>query len=102
MAGRTWKTVAKTVGVSSRTLARRLAEEGTNFAKLVDELRRTLALQYVRETDFTMGQIAWLLGYERVESFTHAFRRWAGRSPTRVRSASAGESAGAETQKSGA
>ena len=94
--------VAKTVGVSSRTLARRLAEEGTNFAKLVDELRRTLALQYVRETDFTMGQIAWLLGYERSESFTHAFRRWAGRSPTRIRSASVDESAGAETQKSGA
>jgi AraC-like DNA-binding protein len=96
------ETVAKTVGVSPRTLARRLAEEGTNFAKLVDELRRTLALQYVREANFTMGQIAWLLGYERSESFTHAFRRWAGRPPSRVRYAADGESAGAKTQKDGA
>ena len=96
------ETVARTMGVSPRTLARRLAKEGTNFAKLVDELRRTLALQYVSEANFTMGQIAWLLGYERSEFFTHAFRRWAGRPPSRVRDASDDESAGGETQKSGA
>ena len=62
-------TVAKALGVSPRTLGRRLAEEGTNFAKLIDDLRRTLSLQYVREPNFTMAQIAWLLGYERSEFF---------------------------------
>ena len=48
------ETVAKALGVSTRTLARRLAEEGTNFANLIEDLRRTLALQYVREADFTV------------------------------------------------
>jgi len=86
------ETVAKALGISPRTLGRRLAEEGTNFAKLMDDLRRTLSLQYVREPNFTMAQIAWLLGYERPESFTHAFRRWAGRPPSQVRSASQTES----------
>ena len=96
------ETVARALGVSPRTLARRLAEEGTNFAKLIDDLRRTLSHQYVREPDFTLAQIAWLLGYERSESFTHAFRRWTGRPPSQVRSASHAESAGAKMQDFGA
>jgi len=94
--------VAKALGVSPRTLGRRLAEEGTNFAKLMDDLRRTLSLQYVREPNFTMAQIAWLLGYERSESFTHAFRRWAGQPPSQVRSASQTDSVDARVQNSGA
>ena len=95
-------TVAKALGVSPRTLGRRLSEEGTNFAKLIDDLRRTLSLQYVREPNFTMAQIAWLLGYERSESFTHAFRRWAGQPPSQVRSASQTEAVDAKMQNSGA
>ncbi len=71
--------VARALGISARTLARRLAAEGTSFSHLLDDLRRTLALQYVTEANFTMAQIAWLLGFERSEFFTHAFRRWAGR-----------------------
>jgi AraC-like DNA-binding protein len=93
-------TVAKALGISPRTLGRRLAEEETNFAKLIDDLRRALSLQYVREPNFTMAQIAWLLGYERSESFTHAFRRWAGRPPSQVRSASQTESVDAKMQNS--
>ena len=93
-------TVAKALGISPRTLGRRLAEEETNFAKLIDDLRRTLSLQYVREPNFTMAEIAWLLGYERSESFTHAFRRWAGRPPSQVRSASQTESVDAKMQNS--
>ena len=98
------ETAARALGVSPRTLARRLAQEGTNFAKLLDDLRRTLALEYVREPNFTIAQIAWLLGYERSELFTHAFRRWVGRSPSQFRSASQIEieSAGAKMQNFGA
>ena len=70
--------------------------------KLIDDVRRTLALQYVRESNFTMAQIAWLLGYERSESFTHAFRRWAGQSPSQVRSAANAESVGGKRQNFGA
>jgi len=96
------ETVARALGVSPRTLARRLAEEGTNFGRLIDDVRRTLALQYLKEPNLTMAQIAWLLGYERSESFTHAFRRWAGRTPSQVRSASHTESVGAKMQNFGA
>ncbi len=78
--------VARSLGVSPRTLARRLADEGTNFSRLIDDLRRTLSLQYIRDPTFKMAQIAWLLGYERAELFTHAFSRWAGRPPSQARS----------------
>jgi AraC-like DNA-binding protein len=78
--------VAKALAVSSRTLTRRLAEEGTNFAEVVDGLRRSLAAQYLHESSFTLAQIGWLLGYEGPTSFHHAFRRWTGRSPSLARS----------------
>lgn len=95
-------TVAKALGASPRTLARRLAEEKTSFARILDELRRTLALQYVRDANFTMAQIAWLLGYERPESFTHAFKRWSGGPPSEIRSRTQQADAGAPSQNSGA
>jgi AraC-like DNA-binding protein len=80
--------VAKALAVSSRTLARRLAEEGTNFAEVVDGLRRSLAAQYLHESGFTLAQIGWLLGYEGPTSFHHAFKRWTGHSPSHARSES--------------
>jgi AraC-like DNA-binding protein len=78
--------VAKALAISSRTLARRLAQEGTNFAAVVDGLRRSLAAQYLHESSFTLAQIGWLLGYEGPTSFHHAFKRWTGRSPSLARS----------------
>ena len=78
--------VAKALAVSSRTLTRRLAEEGTNFAEVVDGLRRSLAAEYLHESSFTLAQIGWLLGYEGPTSFHHAFKRWTGRSPSLARS----------------
>ena len=71
--------------MSTRTLARRLAGEGTTFEELVDELRRSLALQYIKTPSISVSQIAWLLGYEGSTSFNHAFVRWTGRSPSVVR-----------------
>jgi AraC-like DNA-binding protein len=81
------ETVARALGLSPRTLLRRLAAEGTSFARVIDALRHELALQYLSGSNFTIAQIAWLLGYEQPESFTHAFRRWTGRSPSQVRAA---------------
>ena len=77
--------VAKTLGLSERTLERRLAEEGTTYQQVVDQLRQSLALQYIKERGISFSQIAWLLGYERPTSFNHAFRRWTGRSPSLTR-----------------
>jgi len=77
--------IAKALGSSARTLSRRLSDEGVTYADLVDDLRRTLALQYLKDPSISLSQIAWLLGYEGVTSFNHAFGRWTGRSPSTLR-----------------
>jgi AraC-like DNA-binding protein len=77
--------VARALGMSERTLSRRLADEGTTYDELVDQLRRSLALQYIRAPSISVSQIAWLLGYEGSTSFSHAFARWTGRSPSAIR-----------------
>src|SRR5271165_7222816 len=77
--------VARSLALSGRTLSRRLAAEGTNFAEVVDDLRRSLALRYLAEPGLTSAQIAWFLGYESATSFNHAFKRWTGHSPSATR-----------------
>ncbi len=79
------QTVAKALGMSVRTFSRRLAVEGTTYEQVVDQLRRSLALQYLQDPGMSLSQIAWLLGYERSTSFNHAFKRWTGRSPSMAR-----------------
>ena len=74
--------VAAALALSVRTLARRLADEGTTYGDVVDELRKSLATQYLKDPGMSLGQIAWLLGYEGSTSFNHAFKRWTGRSPS--------------------
>jgi AraC-like DNA-binding protein len=86
------RNIAKRLGVSARTLSRRLAEEGTTYEDVVDELRRSLALQYLKDRGISFSQIAWLLGYEGATSFNHAFRRWTGRAPSVARQQSFTES----------
>jgi AraC-like DNA-binding protein len=77
--------IAKNLAISTRTLARRLADEGTTFEEVVDELRQSLALQYIKIPSISLSQIAWLLGYEGGTSFNHAFRRWTGGPPSAAR-----------------
>ncbi len=79
--------VAKTLGLSERTLTRKLADEGTTYEQVVDQLRQSLARQYIKERGVSLSQIAWLLGYEGSTSFNHAFRRWTGGPPSVVRNA---------------
>ena len=81
----TARTVARNLALSVRTQSRRLADEGTTYAEVVDHLRRSLALQYLKEPGISVSQIAWLLGYEGSTSFNHAFRRWTGQSPSTAR-----------------
>src|SRR5215218_9244501 len=70
--------VAQQLHSSQRTLARRLADEGLSFAGILDEMRRDLALRYLQDRRLSVSRIAWLLGYQEVSAFTHAFRRWRG------------------------
>ena len=77
--------VAQRLALSPRTLSRRLADEGMTFPNLLASLRRRLAQQYIKEPGLSMEQIALLLGYTEVASFSHAFRRWNGVAPSSVR-----------------
>jgi AraC-like DNA-binding protein len=78
-------TIAHELKVSQRTLARRLAEEQTSFAAVLDEMRCALAVRYLEDPELSISQIAWLLGFQEVAAFTHAFRRWTGKVPSMVR-----------------
>jgi AraC-like DNA-binding protein len=72
--------VARLLGLSERTFARRLAAEGLSFGEILDELRRNLAVRYLAE-NLQAKEIAWLLGFQQPSSFSHACRRWTGKSP---------------------
>jgi AraC-like DNA-binding protein len=78
-------TVATALTMSPRTLARRLADEGTSYTAVLDELRRDLAMRYLEDSTLEVNHIAWLLGYSEVTSFNHAFQRWTSSSPKVVR-----------------
>jgi AraC-like DNA-binding protein len=77
--------VARQLGMSRRTLTRALSGEGTSFSEVLEQLREVLAKRYLRERELPVSQIAWLLGYREISSFTHACKRWTGMTPRRLR-----------------
>jgi len=77
--------IARLLGLSRRTLYRRLMSEGLTFKGIVHDLRYDLAQRYLRETDLSISTIAWLLGYAETSAFTSAFKRWSGKSPRLAR-----------------
>jgi len=81
--------IAPTLGMSPRTLERKLSEEGLNFTEVIQQLRRDLAVRYLKERNLHVSKIAWLLGFHEVSSFTHAFKRWTGKTPSQMRAADA-------------
>ena len=77
--------VAKELGMSSRTLSRALAKLGTSFNTVVAMLRKELAQKYLKQSDLSLKEIAFLLGYTDSSSFNHAFKRWTGNTPKQAR-----------------
>jgi len=77
--------VARQLGMSRRTLTRALSGEGTSFSEVLEQLREVLAKRYLRERELPVSQIAWLLGYREISSFTHACKRWTGMTPRQLR-----------------
>ena len=77
--------VARELGMSSRTLRRRLADEGLVYKDLLDDVRHKLALSYLRDKRISLKQVAYLLGYADLAAFNHAFHRWTGASPSSYR-----------------
>lgn len=77
--------VAEKLNMSGRTLRRRLRDHNTGYQQLVDELRFTLAKEYLLGTAMRIEQVASLLSYSDPAHFCHAFRRWSGCSPSQFR-----------------
>jgi AraC-like DNA-binding protein len=86
----TMQGVAHQLAISTRTLQRRLGEEGVTFQALLAELREQLARHYLTTSALSLGEIAFLLGYDNPNSFHRAFNQWTGRTPQGVRAAANG------------
>jgi AraC-like DNA-binding protein len=78
--------IARRLGMSQRTFARRLSLDGLSFSELLQNLRRDLAERYLADQQLSISQVAWLLGYEEVGAFSHAFKRWTDKTPRQARS----------------
>ncbi len=77
--------IASRLGVSKRTLQRRLREESISYQELVAEVREALALHYLTRTELSNAEISFLLGFEDPNSFFRAFREWTGATPEATR-----------------
>ncbi|MFK7922225.1 MAG: AraC family transcriptional regulator [Bacteroidia bacterium] len=75
--------VAAMLHMSARSLQRKLKAEGTSFRALLDEIRQERALYYLRH-EIPIKEVAFRLGFQEVSAFTHAFKRWTGKTPGEV------------------
>lgn len=73
------------LNISSHTLKRRLAEQNTNFRRELDEVRRRLALGYLKDPKLSLTEITYLLNFSEPSAFHRAFKRWTGESPRSYR-----------------
>jgi AraC-like DNA-binding protein len=80
--------VSEQLKIPQRTLRRRLLEEGTSFREIGEHLRTQLAVKYLRDTDLSVEDIAFALGFSDAANFRHAFRRWTDKSPNEFRNRS--------------
>jgi AraC-like DNA-binding protein len=81
-------TVARALAVSGRTLNRRLADEGTSFRGLLDEVRQEFACALLQDRSLSVGDVAFFLQYSEPAAFHRAFRRWTGQAPSDFRATS--------------
>ena len=77
--------IAKELRMSSRTLKRKLADHGTTFSAIRDDMRRQRALLLLDNRALSIGEIATKLGYSELPNFTRAFRKWTGQTPIAYR-----------------
>ncbi|MEL7361966.1 MAG: AraC family transcriptional regulator [Bacteroidota bacterium] len=87
----TLSAVARHLGMSVRTLQRRLADEGHSYQTLVDEARRRLARRLLKDTDSSLAEVAFMTGFSEQSAFTRAFKRWAGQTPRSFRLSAQGQ-----------
>jgi AraC-like DNA-binding protein len=73
--------IARSLHMGARTLQRKLHERGTSFSRLLEQVRRELAAQYVADARVPVIEISYLLGFSEPSAFSRAFKRWTGASP---------------------
>ncbi len=79
------QTISREIGMSNRTLQRRLSEEGTSFKSLLTQTRHDQAREYLRDSSLDIKEVAFLIGYEDQNSFYRAFHLWEGDTPSNWR-----------------
>lgn len=77
--------IASELTIGTRTLQRRLADQGLSFQSVVDRARKDFAQRLLRETDYSLAEVAFLTGFSEQSGFTRAFKRWAGQTPRSYR-----------------
>lgn len=73
--------IGSRLGMSGRSLQRRLSDRGSTFQDIVDGARRSLAERLLRTTDYSLAEVAFLTGYSEQSTFSKAFKRWNGQTP---------------------
>jgi AraC-like DNA-binding protein len=79
------QSVARALAISTRSLQRRLAAAGVTYQEVLDQTRRDAANRYLRVATFSIGEVAYLLGYSEAAAFHRAFKRWTGMGPQEFR-----------------
>lgn len=79
------ETIAQHLAMTTRNLQLKLKEEGTSFRKLLDEVRKEIAIGYLKDENDSICEIALLLGFADQSAFHHAFKRWTGKTPGEYR-----------------
>jgi AraC-like DNA-binding protein len=77
--------IADQIGMHERTLRRRLADEDTSYADIVDDVRRKLALEYLQTTRMSVEDVAWKVGFSDAANLRRAIRRWTGQTIGKLR-----------------
>lgn len=77
--------IAAQLGMSGRTLQRRLRDLHTSHQELLDQMRRDLAVRYMQEPEMAICEIAYLLGFSERSVLHRAFKRWTGKTPSEFR-----------------
>lgn len=78
-------TIARSLGLSVRSFHNKLDEAGTSYQELLDETRLKLSKQYLRQVNYSVGDIAFLLGFSDFSNFSRAFKKWTGVTPSEYR-----------------
>lgn len=77
--------VSEQLGMSGRTLQRKLHDHGTSHQELLDQMRKDLAMRYLREPEMAICEVAYLLGFSESSALHRAFKRWTGMTPSEFR-----------------